>query len=220
MDGNPITADGVQRRKFVTLFVKATSSPAEVACTEQAAVAPTTEGVVAAAARDLQRPLGLLLALAAAMWLGMDGSLAAGAYNTTCLVICANNNMTGKAVLRAVVLIALPLVLYASLQALKQQPVVPRGHQPRVLWSLQLLSARVVAVMFDSLLGMQCLVSCVCAGRDAGLQTCQGRCPYTVAWDEGHPSTVCHSAVGKCRAGAGAAGGLSNPTGSGGDHRS
>lgn len=55
--------------------------------------------------------------------------------------------------LRAVVLIALPLVLYASLQALNRQPVVPSRAQSRVQWQLQLLSARVVAVMFDSLLG-------------------------------------------------------------------
>lgn len=64
--------------------------------------------------------------------------------------------------LRAVVLIALPLVLYASLQALNRQPVVPRGSTPRMLWQLQLLSARVVAVMFDSLLGTwhSCGVRC------------------------------------------------------------
>lgn len=51
------------------------------------------------------------------------------------------------------VLIALPLVLYASLQALKRQPVVPQRQQLQVQWLLQLLSARVVAVVFDSLLG-------------------------------------------------------------------
>lgn len=63
----------MQRRKYVTLFVKATS--AEASGTE--ALAPQ-QGVLAAAAQDLQRPLGLLVALAAAMWLGMDASPAAG----------------------------------------------------------------------------------------------------------------------------------------------
>ena len=71
------TAHGVQRRKYVTLFVKATSGPADTAAADDILDA-APEGVLTATVRDLQRPLGLLLALAAALWLGMDGSLDAG----------------------------------------------------------------------------------------------------------------------------------------------
>lgn len=72
------TAHGVQLRKYVTLYLKATSFPPDGRADPPINPAPQ-QGVIRATVLDLQRPIGLLLALAAALWLGMDASPAAGA---------------------------------------------------------------------------------------------------------------------------------------------
>lgn len=87
---------GVDQRRYVTLFAKATHTPHPTSDTTRHTTShhrstnggdTTGGGVMAAAWSDMKRPLGLLVTLAGAMWLGMDATVVAGVC-LCCVCMC------------------------------------------------------------------------------------------------------------------------------------